>query len=71
MIGGNRLNSRKQRAYDTILPPTGIYPYFTKVGAAFRGKEDGKYAYRIVLDALPINGELILFEPKERNQTET
>jgi hypothetical protein len=27
MIGGNRLNSRKQRAYDTILPPTGIYPY--------------------------------------------
>ena len=45
--------------------------YFTKVGAAFRGKEDGKYAYRIVLDALPLNGELILFEPKERNQSET
>ena len=45
--------------------------YFTKVGAAFRGKDDGKYAYRIFLDALPINGELILFEPKERSQSET
>ena len=38
--------------------------YFTKVGVAFYGKEGSKAKFNIKLDAIPTNGELILFEPR-------
>lgn len=39
---------------------------FTKIGVAFPGKEDGKAFMNIKLEALPLDGELVLFAPKEK-----
>lgn len=37
-------------------------PFYTKIGAAWKNKVDG---YGLRLDALPVNGEIVLFPPKE------
>jgi len=39
---------------------------FIKIGAAFTIKNDG---LSVQLDALPINGEMVLFPPREKNQS--
>lgn len=39
--------------------------YFTKVGVAWPQRDDAKSFMKIKLAALPVNGELILFAPKE------
>lgn len=39
--------------------------YFTKVGVAWPQGEDAKLHMKIKLTALPLNGELLLFPPKE------
>lgn len=36
---------------------------FHKVGVAFPGKDDSKVVTKIQLFAMPVNGEIILFEP--------
>ena len=36
---------------------------FPRIGVAFPGKENGKAIMNIKLDALPVNGELVLFAP--------
>ena len=41
---------------------------FQRVGVAFPNKEDAKSIMSIRLFATPINGELVLFEPKQ-NET--
>ncbi|MEL6828555.1 MAG: hypothetical protein AAFO63_00305 [Pseudomonadota bacterium] len=41
---------------------------FTKVGVAFPQRDDAKSFMKIKLTALPLNGELILFEPKTRDE---
>lgn len=42
-------------------------PFFTRIGAAWKNKKGG---YGIRLEALPVNGEIVLFPPKENGQTE-
>lgn len=37
-------------------------PFYTKIGAAWKNKKGG---YGIRLDALPVNGEIVLFPPKD------
>ena len=37
-------------------------PFYTKIGAAWTNKVGG---YGLRLDALPVNGEIVLFPPKE------
>ncbi len=37
-------------------------PFYTKIGAAWKNKVNG---YGLRLDALPVNGEIVLFPPKE------
>lgn len=37
---------------------------FRPVGVAFPSKDGAKSVMKIKLDAFPINGELVLFEPK-------
>ena len=37
-------------------------PFYNKIGAAWKNKKGG---YGIKLSALPINGELVLFPPKD------
>ncbi len=37
-------------------------PFYTKIGAAWKNKVNG---YGLRLDALPVNGEIVLFQPKE------
>lgn len=40
--------------------------YFTKVGAAFPTKGGG---YSVVLDALPLDGKLLLLPPREQRDS--
>lgn len=40
---------------------------FLKVGVAFPQNDGAKSAMKIMLDALPVNGELVLFEPKNND----
>ncbi len=40
-------------------------PFYTKIGAAWKNKVNG---YGLRLDALPVNGEIVLFPPKESEE---
>ena len=43
-------------------------PFYTKIGAAWKNKAGG---FGLRLDALPVgNGEIVLFPPKEKAETE-
>jgi len=37
---------------------------FREIGVAFPQKEGSKSAMKIILEALPLNGEIILFAPR-------
>ena len=39
--------------------------HFVRLGAAWRNRKDG---YNVRLDATPVNGELVLFPPREREE---
>lgn len=41
---------------------------FHDVGVAFPQAENARSVMKIVLHALPVNGELVLFEPKARDE---
>ncbi|MCB1094685.1 MAG: hypothetical protein KDN22_03805 [Verrucomicrobiae bacterium] len=41
---------------------SGDNSFYTRIGAAWSNKKGG---YGIRLDALPVNGEIVLFPPKE------
>lgn len=41
--------------------------HFIRIGAAFPGGPDRNYEMKIVLDATPVNGELVLFAPKDKD----
>lgn len=43
---------------------------FVKVGVAFPAREGSKAYMNIKLDALPINGEIVLFEGKPGDEAE-
>lgn len=44
---------------------------YTRIGVAFPTKEGSNAFLSIKLDALPINGEMVLFEPKPREESES
>lgn len=44
--------------------------YFNKVGVAYPSKDDAKSVMTIKLFAIPTNGELVLFEPKSKNEND-
>lgn len=44
---------------------------FRDVGVAFPQKENAKSFMSIQLYAFPVNGELVLFPPKDNNRSET
>lgn len=41
--------------------------YFTRVGVAFCNRETGSIS--VLLDAIPVNGKLVLLKPKPREQS--
>ena len=41
--------------------------FYTKIGAAWKNKKNG---YGLRLDALPVNGEIVLFPPREAEESE-
>jgi hypothetical protein len=46
---------------------SGERSYFHRVGAAWKTKSGGA---RVILDAFPVNGELLLLPPREATETE-
>ncbi|RYG90028.1 hypothetical protein EU803_15625 [Loktanella sp. IMCC34160] len=44
--------------------------YFRQIGVAFPQREGSKSFMKIQLEAFPINGELVLFEPKDKEDDE-
>ena len=53
--------------YRVTTPATGSdgKTRFRPIGVAFPQREDAKSFMKIQLDALPINGELVLFAPRQ------
>ena len=45
-----------------VVSGTEEKPFYTKIGGAWKNKKGG---YGIRLDALPVNGEIVLFPPKD------
>ena len=44
--------------------------YFTRIGVAFPHKE-GKPGFNIQLNALPLDGKIVLLAPKDRDEDES
>ncbi|MFV1761510.1 hypothetical protein VWY69_00300 [Phaeobacter sp. A90a-4k] len=44
---------------------------FRNIGVAFPQREGAKSVMKIKLDAFPINGELVLFEPKPQDEDDS
>ncbi|MCL4068168.1 hypothetical protein M3484_16475 [Pseudomonas sp. GX19020] len=40
---------------------------FRQIGAAYRAREGQNFAFKITLDATPLNGELLVFAPKDQD----
>ena len=54
--------NRKPDLNAFVVTGTKDKPFYTKIGAAWENKLGG---YGLRLDALPVNGEIVLFPPKE------
>ena len=50
-----------------VVTGTAEKPFYTKIGAAWENKVGG---YGLKLDALPVNGEIVLFPPKEKDDSQ-
>ena len=37
---------------------------FPRIGVAFPGKDDGSSIMTVKVDAFPVNGEIVIFEPR-------
>lgn len=48
-----------------VVTGTTEKPFYTKIGAAWTNSKNG---YGLRLDALPINGEIVLFPPREKDE---
>lgn len=44
---------------------------FRNIGVAFPQRDDAKSVMKIKLDAFPVNGELVLFEPKSQDEEDS
>lgn len=60
--------SKTPSYYNVTVATTGKddKTYFNKIGVAFPGKAGGKSFMTIKLDAVPVNGELVLFAPSAK-----
>lgn len=43
-------------------------PFWLKIGAAWPHKSGDRKGYNITLDALPVDGKLVLLEPKDGDE---
>ena len=50
-----------------VVTGTAEKPFYTKIGAAWKNKVGG---YGLDLDAIPVNGRIVLFPPKEKDEGE-
>ena len=62
--GVNQMSNTKNKPdlHAYVVTGTAEKPFYTKIGAAWTNKAGG---YGLRLDALPVNGEIVLFPPKE------
>ncbi len=51
-----------------VAEENGDSTYFQRVGVAFPSKKGSKSFMTIKLTAVPVNGELVLFEPKAKEE---
>jgi len=56
--------SKTYRVTVPVETPSGR-TYFNPIGIAFLQKEGSKSFMKVKLSALPVNGELVIFEPKD------
>ncbi len=59
-------SKRKPELHAFMVTGTEENPFFTKIGAAWKNKKGG---YGLRLEAYPVNGEIVLFPPKEKGET--
>lgn len=59
--------NRKPDLNAFVVTGTRDKPFYTKIGAAWKNKTGG---YGLRLDALPVNGEIVLFPRKEDDDSE-
>lgn len=55
-------NKRKPDMNVFVVTGTAEKPFYTKIGGAWKNKLGG---YGIRLECLPVNGEIVLFPPRE------
>lgn len=60
-------STNKPDLYAYIVTGSEQKPFFTRIGAAWKNKKGG---YGIRLEAFPVNGEIVLFPPKDNGKTE-
>ncbi|MDH5543893.1 MAG: hypothetical protein OEY64_13165 [Nitrospinota bacterium] len=58
--------NNKPDLYAYMVTGSDKKPFFTKIGAAWKNKKGG---YGIRLEAHPVGGEIVLFPPREKNET--
>ena len=58
---------KKPDLHAFVVTGTKDKPFYTKIGAAWANRIGG---YGLRLDALPVNGEIVLFPPKAKDANE-
>lgn len=61
------MSTNKPDLYAYTVTGSEEKPFFTRIGAAWKNKKGG---YGIRLEALPVNGEIVLLPPKDNGKTE-
>ena len=56
---------KKPDLHAFVVTGTAANPFYTRIGAAWINKVGG---YGLRLDALPVNGEIVLFPPRENDE---
>lgn len=64
----DEINNNKPEHYAYAVRETAGKSYFTRIGAAFAHAKGG--GMTIDLDAVPVDGRLVLFPPREDNREE-
>lgn len=59
-------SKRKPDLFAYMVTGTTEKPFYTKIGAAWKNKKGG---YGIRLEAYPVNGDIVLFPPKDKEET--
>lgn len=59
--------TRKPSLIAYAVTQSGEKSYFHRIGAGWKTKKDG---IKVMLDALPVSGELMLFPPREAGEAD-